>query len=133
MSRRESILTEATKLIATHGYPGVSTEDIGASVGISGPSVYNHFPAKSDILAAAMLRGSHPVSRLTNSLRIWRYFTCTAALLTPSSAKVSNESNRDKKTLSVGFIRCDRWVSTPIACPPERLLTVKSCSRDYSR
>jgi AcrR family transcriptional regulator len=57
LSRRESILTEATKLIATHGYPGVSTEDIGASVGISGPSVYNHFPAKSDILAAAMLRG----------------------------------------------------------------------------
>lgn len=32
-------------------------EDIGAAVGISGPSVYNHFPAKSDILVAAMFRG----------------------------------------------------------------------------
>jgi AcrR family transcriptional regulator len=56
-SRRESILTEATKLFAANGFSGVSTEDIGASVGIAGPSVYNHFPAKSDILVAAMLRG----------------------------------------------------------------------------
>jgi AcrR family transcriptional regulator len=56
-SRREALLSEATKLFATNGFSGVSTEDIGASVGISGPSVYNHFPAKSDILAAAMFRG----------------------------------------------------------------------------
>lgn len=56
-SRRESILTEATKLFAANGFAGVSTEDIGASVGISGPSLYNHFPTKSDILLAAMLRG----------------------------------------------------------------------------
>jgi AcrR family transcriptional regulator len=56
-SRREAILSEATKLFAANGFSGVSTEDIGASVGITGPSVYNHFPAKSDILVAAMLRG----------------------------------------------------------------------------
>ena len=56
-SRREAILAEATKLFAANGFAGVSTEDIGASVGISGPSIYNHFPAKSDILAASMLRG----------------------------------------------------------------------------
>jgi AcrR family transcriptional regulator len=56
-SRREAILSEATKLFATKGFAGVSTEHIGASVGISGPSVYNHFAAKSDILVAAMLRG----------------------------------------------------------------------------
>jgi AcrR family transcriptional regulator len=56
-TRRETILTEATKLFAANGFAGVSTEDIGASVGISGPSVYNHFPTKSDILLAAMLRG----------------------------------------------------------------------------
>jgi AcrR family transcriptional regulator len=56
-SRREAILTEATKLFAANGFAGVSTEDIGGSVGISGPSVYNHFAAKSDILVATMLRG----------------------------------------------------------------------------
>jgi AcrR family transcriptional regulator len=56
-SRREAILTEATKLFAAKGFAGVSIEDIGGSVGISGPSVYNHFAAKSDILVAAMFRG----------------------------------------------------------------------------
>lgn len=55
--RRETILIEATKLFAAQGFASVSIEDIGASAGISGPSVYNHFPAKSDILAAAMFRG----------------------------------------------------------------------------
>ncbi|HVQ53189.1 MAG TPA: TetR/AcrR family transcriptional regulator [Mycobacterium sp.] len=56
-SRREAILSEATTLFAVNGFAGVSIEDIGARVGITGPSVYNHFPAKSDILLAAMLRG----------------------------------------------------------------------------
>ncbi len=56
-SRREAILTEATKLFAAQGFTGVSVEDIGAGVGIAGPSVYNHFPGKADILAAAIFRG----------------------------------------------------------------------------
>ncbi|MFQ6398136.1 TetR/AcrR family transcriptional regulator [Nocardia sp. KC 131] len=56
-SRREAILAEATRLFARNGFAGVSMEDIGAGVGISGPSVYNHFPAKTDILVAAMFRG----------------------------------------------------------------------------
>lgn len=56
-SRRESILAEATKLFARNGFAGVSMDDIGAEVGISGPSVYNHFPTKADILTAAIFRG----------------------------------------------------------------------------
>ncbi|WP_405136166.1 TetR/AcrR family transcriptional regulator [Nocardia sp. NBC_01388] len=56
-SRREAILAEATRLFARNGFAGVSMEEIGAGVGISGPSVYNHFPAKSDILMAAVFRG----------------------------------------------------------------------------
>ncbi|MET8648774.1 TetR/AcrR family transcriptional regulator [Nocardia aurea] len=56
-SRREVILAEATRLFARHGFAGVSMDDIGASVGIAGPSLYNHFAAKSDILAAVMYRG----------------------------------------------------------------------------
>ena len=56
-SRRESILSAATELFARHGFAGVSMDDIGAAVGIAGPSVYNHFEAKSDILVAAMFRG----------------------------------------------------------------------------
>ncbi|MBJ8340195.1 TetR/AcrR family transcriptional regulator [Antrihabitans sp. YC3-6] len=56
-SRREAILAEATRLFATNGYSSVSVDDIGACVGMAGPSVYNHFPNKSDILAAAIFRG----------------------------------------------------------------------------
>ncbi|MEV6275881.1 TetR/AcrR family transcriptional regulator [Nocardia sp. NPDC051832] len=57
LSRREAILTEATKLFAEQGFTSVSVEDIGAGVGITGPSVYNHFASKADILLAAIVRG----------------------------------------------------------------------------
>ncbi|MFH5231326.1 TetR/AcrR family transcriptional regulator [Antrihabitans spumae] len=56
-SRSEAILAEATRLFATNGYSSVSVDDIGACVGMAGPSVYSHFPNKSDILAAAIFRG----------------------------------------------------------------------------
>lgn len=56
-SRREAILNEATVLFAENGFTGVSMEDIGSAVGIAGPSIYNHFPSKANILAAAMIRG----------------------------------------------------------------------------
>ncbi len=56
-SRQESILIEATTLFAEDGFSGVSMEDIGARVGIAGPSIYNHFASKTDILSAAMTRG----------------------------------------------------------------------------
>ncbi|MEV0294706.1 TetR family transcriptional regulator [Nocardia sp. NPDC050710] len=56
-SRREAVLAEATRLFARNGFAGVSMDDIGAAVGIAGPSLYNHFTAKTDILAAVMYRG----------------------------------------------------------------------------
>ncbi|WP_405166824.1 TetR/AcrR family transcriptional regulator [Nocardia sp. NBC_01499] len=56
-SRREAILTEATTLFAERGFVSVSMDEIGAAVGIAGPSVYNHFPGKVDILMAAIVRG----------------------------------------------------------------------------
>ncbi|MFF2550056.1 TetR/AcrR family transcriptional regulator [Nocardia sp. NPDC058058] len=56
-SRREAILTESVRLFAERGFAGVSVDDIGAAAGIAGPSVYNHFPGKTDILTAAMVRG----------------------------------------------------------------------------
>jgi AcrR family transcriptional regulator len=57
-SRREAILRAATTLFAQKGFAGTSIDDIGAAVGIAGPSIYNHFAAKTDILAAAMFRGN---------------------------------------------------------------------------
>ena len=38
-------------MFATFGYHGVSIEDLGASVGISGPGVYRHFSSKDALLA----------------------------------------------------------------------------------
>ena len=57
-SRREAILSAAAALFAEKGFSGVSVEDIGAAVGIAGPSIYNHLAAKTDILAAAVFRGN---------------------------------------------------------------------------
>ncbi|SDJ15999.1 DNA-binding transcriptional regulator, AcrR family [Actinokineospora alba] len=56
VSRREELLTAATRLFRDHGYHAVSMEDIGAVTGIAGPSIYRHFAAKSDILLAASRR-----------------------------------------------------------------------------
>lgn len=56
-SRRDTIITRSVKLFAEQGYSNVGIEDIGAAVGIAGPSVYNHFDTKADILVAAMDRG----------------------------------------------------------------------------
>lgn len=47
----------ATRLFGRQGYSNVGIEDIGAAVGMAGPSVYNHFATKADILVAALERG----------------------------------------------------------------------------
>lgn len=57
-SRRRLLLAAATRLFAEHGYGAVTTEDIGAAVGISGPSVYNHFASKQELLNTVITRGS---------------------------------------------------------------------------
>ena len=38
-------------MFAEYGYHGVSIEDLGSSVGISGPGVYRHFASKDALLA----------------------------------------------------------------------------------
>ena len=55
-SRREELLSAATRLFRSRGYRAVSMEDIGASAGIAGPSIYRHFTSKADILVAAGYR-----------------------------------------------------------------------------
>ena len=57
-SRREELLTQATRMFAAQGYAQVGIEDIGNAVGISGPSVYNHWPTKLDLLMTALRRGA---------------------------------------------------------------------------
>lgn len=57
LSRREQLLTEATRLFDERGYHAVNNEDIGHACGTTGPNVYNHFDAKIDLLVTAITRG----------------------------------------------------------------------------
>jgi len=57
-SRREHLLGEAVRLFADRGYANVAVEDVGSAAGIAGPSVYNHFPSKLDLLVIPMMRGT---------------------------------------------------------------------------
>lgn len=53
--RHASLLREAARLFAQRGFSGVSLEELGASVGISGPAVYRHFANKQALLAAILV------------------------------------------------------------------------------
>jgi AcrR family transcriptional regulator len=55
-TRREEILDAAAELFAERGYHGVSIDDIGAAVGMSGPGIYRHFTGKEDVLSQMLLR-----------------------------------------------------------------------------
>ncbi|MDQ4116716.1 MAG: TetR family transcriptional regulator [Actinomycetota bacterium] len=57
-SRREVLLGVAVTLFAERGYAAVGLGDIGAAAGIAGPSVYNHFGSKIEVLSAALTRGN---------------------------------------------------------------------------
>ncbi len=68
-SRRETLLSVASQLFARQGYAAVRMEDVGAAAGIAGPSIYQHFESKSDLLTAALTRGAE-----------WLQFGLTRAL-----------------------------------------------------
>ena len=56
--RSDAILREAAQLFAARGYSGVSLEDIGTAVGVSGPAVYRHFAGKQALLGAVLVKVS---------------------------------------------------------------------------
>lgn len=57
-SRRRLVLSAATRLFSDCGYSQVTIEDVGAAVGISGPSLYNYFASKQELLGTVIMRGS---------------------------------------------------------------------------
>ena len=57
-SRRAALLTAAAALFARSGFNGVSIEDLGAAVGVSGPAVYRHFAGKQAVLSALLVGAS---------------------------------------------------------------------------
>jgi AcrR family transcriptional regulator len=57
-SRREALLQQAIRLFAERRYASVGIEDVAASLGIAGPSIYNYFASKADLLSTALTRGA---------------------------------------------------------------------------
>ncbi|MEU3462325.1 TetR/AcrR family transcriptional regulator C-terminal domain-containing protein [Streptomyces sp. NPDC006733] len=49
---RELIVAAALSLVDAEGLPALSTRRLAAELGVSGPSLYNHFKVKDDILDA---------------------------------------------------------------------------------
>src|ERR1700751_922870 len=58
-TRRDETLDAAAALFAERGYHGVSIDDIGSAVGMSGPGIYRHFSGKEDVLSQMLLRISN--------------------------------------------------------------------------
>lgn len=52
--RRAEILDAAARLIARHGYRGVSIQDIADEAGIAKAGLRHHFPVKTDLLVALL-------------------------------------------------------------------------------
>ncbi|MFJ6652227.1 TetR/AcrR family transcriptional regulator [Microbacterium sp. NPDC091313] len=53
--RHSALLAQAARLFAERGFAGVSLEDLGAAVGVSGPAVYRHFANKQALLGALLV------------------------------------------------------------------------------
>lgn len=61
--RREQIVQAATALFSENGFDGVGIDEIGAAVGIAGPSLYHHFASKQDLLLAVIAHADEVVRR----------------------------------------------------------------------
>jgi AcrR family transcriptional regulator len=52
---RERLLVNGAALFAAKGFHGVGVEELGDSVGLTGPSMYRHFPTKAALLAEMLI------------------------------------------------------------------------------
>lgn len=115
VSRREELLSAATRLFRERGFHAVSMEDIGAQAGIAGPSIYRHFTSKADLLVAAGFRmadrlaadarravddASGPDEALANLAQSYVDIVLRSDdLLAVFASEVANVPDRDRKEL----------------------------------
>lgn len=57
-TRSDQLLDAAVRLFATGSYQSVSLDDIGAELGMAGPSTYHWYATKADLLVAAFSRAT---------------------------------------------------------------------------
>lgn len=126
-SRREALLTEAIRMFAAYGYAAVGNEDIAAAVGVVGPSIYNHFDSKVEMLNAAFRRGTEalfselsaayrfatdPPDALRRLIRSYLDFTLTnhdlIGLLISESGHLPDADRQHARETQRDFV--DEWV-----------------------
>jgi AcrR family transcriptional regulator len=71
--RREAILDAAIQLFSERGFRGTTTRELAAAVGVSEPTLYQHFATKSELYSAIIdlksTRGEEKFGRLLDEAR----------------------------------------------------------------
>jgi AcrR family transcriptional regulator len=121
-SRREVLLDAAVVLFARDGFQQVTMEDIGAAVGMAGPSIYHHFSGKPEILDAAITRGTE-----------WLQFLVTQVL---SSARTTEEASATLLRSYTAFVLphsalIDVLLSETHHLPEERRHATRRAQREF--
>lgn len=117
-SKADELVTTAIQLFHERGFEAVSLDDIGASVGMAGPSILHHFPTKADLLVSAYRRASkalttrpggaadsltdlveHYVDFAVRERLLFGVYILEAASLPPAAARqISSTLRRDIET-----------------------------------
>lgn len=135
--RQAAILHEAARLFAERGFSGVSLEELGAAVGVSGPALYRHFANKQALLGAILVgvserllaggrrvvvEESSPVRQLTAIIAFHVDFALSDAdVIRVQDRDLPSLSDEDRHTvrrLQREYI--DVWIGILAALHPER-------------
>ncbi|MER7501520.1 helix-turn-helix domain-containing protein [Nonomuraea pusilla] len=141
-NRRAEILREAARLFAARGFHGVSIEDIGGAVGVSGPALYRHFSGKDALLsemlldvssrlresaAAAVTYAGGPEETLDALLGVQITFAIEEpALITVHDRELGNVPERERRQIRrLQRLYVEEWVTVLAelhpSCPAARL------------
>lgn len=146
--RTDALLHEAARLFATRGYSGVSLEEIGSAVGVSGPAVYRHFAGKQALLGAILVKvsrdlvaggekvaaaSSDPVERMRELITFHvRFALGNADVIRVQDRDLTHLADDDRaevRALQRSYI--DRWMDSLEALftcsADERRLRVQAC------
>ncbi|MGV9308073.1 SACE_7040 family transcriptional regulator [Nonomuraea sp. NPDC004354] len=141
-NRRGEILEAAATLFAARGYHGVSIEELGGAVGVSGPALYRHFSGKEALLvemltgvstrlreaATAVVTTAHdPRTALEALLDVQITFALEQpALITVHDRELGNVPEPHRRQIRrLQRLYVEEWVTVLAelhpACPPPRL------------
>lgn len=136
-SRREQVLSTAIELCAERGFDAVTLDDIGAALGMAGPSIYTHFADKEAILLTALERGAHrlqsdfatvlrkggaPTSALRGAVGTYVRFAlddpALVAVLVSEVGSLGPEPRRRVRRMQRAYV--DEWVALLGGAAPDR-------------